>query len=57
MEVYLHKIGVCFGVGCVNKNLNFGHNLNTTRDRVSIFHICIHCDKIFHIVPYVTLSP
>ena len=40
-------IRVGFGVGCVNKNFNLGHNFLTIRDRAFIFHMCIACDKTF----------
>ena len=33
------------------KNFNLGHNLWTVGDRAFIFHMCIPCDKIFHIIP------
>ena len=33
------------------KNFNLGHNLLTVRDRAFIFHMCIPCDKIFHVIP------
>ena len=36
------------GVGCVNKNFNIGHNLNTIRGRAFIFHMCIPYYKAFH---------
>ena len=35
----------------VDKNFNLGHNLRITRDRTFIFHMCIPCDKTFHIIP------
>ena len=35
----------------VDKNFNLGHNLWTTPDRTFIFHMCIPCDKTFHIIP------
>ena len=36
---------------CVNKNFNLGHNFLTKRDRAFILHMCIPCDKTFHMVP------
>ena len=38
-------------VGCVDKNFNVGHNLNTIRGKALIFHMCIPYDKTFHMVP------
>ena len=38
-------------VGCVDKKFSIGNTLNTTRDGAFIFHMCIPCDKTFHIVP------
>ena len=32
-------------------SFNLGHNFLTRRDRASILHICISCDKTFHMVP------
>ena len=34
-----------------NKNFNLGHNFLTTSDRAFILHMCIPCDKTFHMVP------
>ena len=39
------------GVGSMNKNFNLGHNFRTTSDRAFILHMCIPCDKTFHMVP------
>ena len=39
------------GVGGVNKNFNFGHNLETIKDGALIFHMCIPCGKTLHMVP------
>ena len=33
------------------KNFNRGHDLLTVGDKAFIFHMCIPCDKIFHIIP------
>ena len=33
------------------KNFNLGHNCLTRRDRAFILHMCIPCDKTFHMVP------
>ena len=44
------RVGV--RVGGVNKNFNLGHNFQTRSDRPSILHMCIPCDKTFHVVPY-----
>ena len=35
---------------CVNKNFNLGHNFFPRSDRAFILHMCIHCDKTFHMV-------
>ena len=32
-------------------NFNLGHNFLTRRGRAFILHMCIPCDKTFHIVP------
>ena len=45
-----HSPGVRFRVGCVNKNFNLGHFLPKS-DRAFILHMCIACDKTFHMVP------
>ena len=39
------------------KNFNLGHNIWTVRDRAFIFHMCIPCDKNFHIIPYFYTPP
>ena len=40
------------------KNFNLGHNFLTRSDRAFILHMCIPCDKTFHIVLYfLTLWP
>ena len=44
-------VGVRVGVGCVNKNFNLDHNLNTIRGRAFIFHMYVPYDKTFHTVP------
>ena len=36
---------------CVNKNFNLGHNFQTRSDKAFILHMCIPCDKTFHMVP------
>ena len=36
---------------CVNKNFNLGHNFQTIKDKAFILHMCIPCDKTFHMVP------
>ena len=36
---------------CINRNFNLSHNFLTKRDGAFILHICIPCDKTFHIVP------
>ena len=33
------------------KNFNLGHNFQTRRDRIFLLHMCIPCDKTFHMVP------
>ena len=33
------------------KNFNLGHNFQTRSDRAFILHMCILCDKTFHMVP------
>ena len=33
------------------KNFNLGHNFLTRKDGAFILHMCIPCDKTFHIVP------
>ena len=33
------------------KNFNLGHNFLTRSDRAFILHMCIACDKTFHMVP------
>ena len=33
------------------QNFKIFHNFSTVRDRALIFHICIPCDKTFHLVP------
>ena len=43
-----HSLGVCF----VDKNFNIGHNLKTRVGRAFILHMCVPCDKIFHVIPY-----
>ena len=44
-------VGVSVRVGGVDKNFNLGHNIQTRSDRPFIFHMCIPCDKTFHMVP------
>ena len=46
------RIGVSVGVRvwCVNKNFNLGLNFLTSSDRAFILHVCIPCDKTFHMV-------
>ena len=44
-------VGVRVRVGCVDKNFNLGHNFQTSRGRALILHMCIPCDKTFHMVP------
>ena len=40
------------------KNFNLGRNFLTRRDRAFILHMCIPCDRTFHMVPwYLTLWP
>ena len=43
--------GVRISVGCVNKNFYLGHNFRPRNDRAFTLHMCIACDKTFHIVP------
>ena len=38
------------------KNFNLGNNFLTRRDRAFILHMCIPCDKTFHLVPYFLTS-
>ena len=33
------------------KNFSLGHNFQTRRARVFMLHMCIPCDKTFHIIP------
>ena len=33
------------------KNFNLGHNFQTRSDKAFILHVCIPCDKTFHMVP------
>ena len=35
------------------KNFNLGHNFLTKSDGAFIFHMCIPCDKVFHMVLYI----
>ena len=45
------SVYVRFGIGCMDKNFNLGHNFPTITDRDLIFHMCIPCDKTFDMVP------
>ena len=38
------------------KNFNLGYNFLTRSDRAFILHMCIPCDKTFHMVPYFLTS-
>ena len=33
------------------QNFNLGHNFLTRRDKAFVLHMCIPCDKKFHMVP------
>ena len=47
------RLFVCLSV-CLfvrGKNFNIGHNFWMISDRAFIFHMCIPCDKTFHMVP------
>ena len=44
-------VGVAVRVGGVDKNFNLDHNFQTRSDRPFILHMCIPCDKTFHMVP------
>ena len=44
-------VPVRVGVWCVNKNFNLGHNFITGEDKAFTLHMCVVCDKTFHIVP------
>ena len=33
------------------KKFNLGHNFQTRRDRAFLLHMCIPCEKTFHMVP------
>ena len=46
-----HSPTVLVRVWCVNKNFNLGQNFLTRSERAFISHMCIPCDKIFHMVP------
>ena len=35
-----------------DKNFNLGHNFQARKGRVPILHMCIACDKTFHMAPY-----
>ena len=43
-------VGVLVSVGGVDKNFNLGHNFQTIKDRAFILHMCIPCNKTFHMV-------
>ena len=47
--VYLVALTLKFDL--LFKNFNLGHNFFTKRDRAFTLHMCIPCDKTFHIVP------
>ena len=50
-------VGVHVCLGCVDKNFNLGHNFQTKRCKILILHMCIPCDKTFHMVPlFLTLK-
>ena len=44
-----HSSGVHVGVGCMDKNFNLCHNFPTITERDLILHMCIPCDKTFHL--------
>ena len=39
------------------KHFNLGHNFHTRSDRAFILHMCIPCDKTFHMVPQFLCPP
>ena len=50
-ENYCHSPAASLLSSSVDKNFNLDHNLWTATDRTFIFHMCIPCDKTFHIIP------
>ena len=46
----------CIRLILLLKNFNLGRYFLTRRDRVFILHMCIPCDKNFHMVPYFLTS-
>ena len=47
----LHVVALTLMFDLLFKNFNLGHKLWTVSDRALIFHMCIPCDKTFHIIP------
>ena len=45
------SVGVRIRIGCIDKNINLVHNFKTGSGRAFILHMCIPCDKTFHLVP------
>ena len=37
-------------IDLILKNFKLGHNFHTRSDRTFILHMCIPCDKTFHMV-------
>ena len=55
---YSPSVRLSIRIGFVDKNFNLGHKFKTITDRDFILHICIPCDKTFHMVPnFFTLWP
>ena len=49
--IILDLVTLILKFGLLFKNFNLGHTLWTLRDEAFIFHMCITCDKTFHIMP------
>ena len=50
-ETLVHLMTLTLKLDLLLRNFNLGHNFLTRRDRAFILHMCIPCDKTFHIVP------
>ena len=46
-----YLVTLTLNVDLLLKNFKLGYNLQTRRDTTFILHMCIPCDKIFHMVP------
>ena len=56
--IFFYLVTLTLNFDLLLKNFNLGHNFLTRRDRAFILHICISCDKTFHMVPlFLTLWP